>query len=297
MQFECPVCQASYNVPEDRLTQTVNKAVCKKCGVTMLINKETGEIKSQVPPDEQPSKAFIKDTRLPDGLPSVLSMSSMDAGQRDYLAISVVALALFALIGAGFYFVLYINKSFDSGSIKSITRFLDDFTDFGRFFGGEAAKKKGPQSRQARKADKYIRRGYNYYKQKSYKEAFAEYSKALQLDPSNSEAYFWRARSSLKTGQYDKAIADLKETVKFDPSYAKAFDNLGWLYMKRGEYDKSISYLDNSIKLKPDNGWAYYTRGHVYIKKGDIQKGLIDANKACKMGYKDGCKIYKKYKK
>jgi tetratricopeptide (TPR) repeat protein len=66
--------------------------------------------------------------------------------------------------------------------------------------------------------------------------------------------------------------------------------------MKRGEFDKSIGFLNKSIKLKPDNGWAYYTRAHIRIEQGNVEKGLMDANKACKMGYEDGCKIYKKYK-
>lgn len=296
MQFECPVCQAPYNVPDDRLTQTVNKAVCKKCGTTMLINKETGEVEQQSSNADPYPEQDIKDTRSPDDTPSVLSMSAQKQGQRDYLAIMVVVLALFILIGAGVLIVTNINKSFGTGPFKSISRFLDDLTDLGKFFGGDVGKKMHTRSKPARKVKKYMQRGYNHYKQERYKKAVAEYSKALQLDPANSNAYFWRARSLLKIGRYDKAIADLKKTVKLDPGYSKAYDNLGWLHMKRGQYDESISYLNKSIKLKSNNGWAYYTRAHIHIKKGDIEKGLIDANRACKLGYKDGCKLYQKHK-
>ncbi|MGD2272721.1 MAG: tetratricopeptide repeat protein [Desulfobacterales bacterium] len=296
MQFECPVCQAPYNVPDDRLTQTVNKAVCKKCGTTMLINKETGEVEQRLSNADPNSEPDIKDTRLPDDTPSVLSMAAQQQGKKDYLAIMVVVFALFILIGAGAFLVMNIGKSFSGGPFKSITRFLDDLSDVGKFFSGEVGQKKQIRSKPARKAKKYMQRGYRNYKQERYKKAVAEYSKALQLDSANPNAYFWRARSLLKIGRYDKAIADLKETVKLDPGYSKAYDNLGWLYMKRGQYDKSISYLNKSIKLKSDNGWAYYTRAHIRIKKGDVEKGLIDANRACNMGYKDGCKLYQKHK-
>jgi predicted Zn finger-like uncharacterized protein len=297
MQFECPVCQASYNVPDERLPQTINRAACKKCGTTMVINKETGEIKTESSQEESPPELAITDTRVTDDVPSVLAMSAQSRGQRDYLAIGVVVVALFVLIAGGLYVALSVNKSLGKGPLKSITKFMDDITDFGKYLGGKPGKQKQLQSKKARKAKKYLRRGYEQYKNKRYKKAIAEYNKALQIDPGNPEAYFWRARCRLNTGRYDKAIADFNKAVKFDPNYSKAYDNLGWLYMKRGEFDKSIGFLNKSIKLKPDNGWAYYTRAHIRIEQGNVEKGLIDANKACKMGYQDGCKIYKEYKR
>jgi predicted Zn finger-like uncharacterized protein len=297
MQFECPVCQAPYNVPDDKLPQIINKAACKKCGTTMLINRETGEIEAESSPEELPDEFPIKDTRATDDVPSVLEMSAQSQGQRDYLAIGVVVVALFFLIAGGIYVALYFNTSLGKDPFKSITKFMDDVTDFGRHLGGDADKKKQPQSKKARKAKKYVRRASDHYKNKRYNKAVAEYNKALQIDPGNPQAYFGRARCRLNTGQYDKAIADFNKAVKFNPNYSKAYDNLGWLYMKRGEFDKSIGFLNKSIKLNPGNGWAYYTRAHIRFEQGDIDKGLVDANKACKMGYKDGCSIYQKYKK
>ena len=298
MQFECPVCKAPYNVPDDKLPQTISKAACKKCGTTMLINKQTGEIDAEASIEELPDELPpIKDTRVTGDVPSVLAMSAQHRGQRDYLAIGVVAVALFLLIAGGIYVALSLNTALGNDPFKSITKFMDDVTDFGRHLGKDADKKKQPQSKKARKAKKYIRRANDHYKNKRYKKAVAEYNKALQIDPKNSRAYFGRARCRLNIGRYDKAIADFNKAVKYDPNYSKAYDNLGWLYMKRGEFDKSIGFLNKSIKLKPDNGWAYYTRAHIRFEQGNIDKGLVDANKACKMGYKDGCKIYKKYKK
>jgi len=262
----------------------------------MLINRETGEISSESSLEELPPELPIRDTRVTDGVPSVLAMSAQHRGQRDYLAIGVVVVALFVLIVGGLYVALSVNKFLGKGPLDSITKFMDDITDFGKSMGGEARKQKQPQSKKARKAKKYMRRGNDHYNQKRYKKAVAEYNKALQVDSGNPQAYFWRARCRLNIGQYDKAIADFNKAVKFDPKYSKAYDNLGWLYMKRGEFDKSIGFLNKSIKLKPDNGWAYYTRAHVRIEQGNVEKGVIDANKACKMGYEDGCAIYKKYK-
>jgi hypothetical protein len=95
----------------------------------MLINRETGEINSESSLEELPPELPIKDTRVPDQVPSVLAMSAHNRGQRDYLAIGVVVVALFVLIAGGLYVALYVNKSLAKGPLDSITKFMDDITE------------------------------------------------------------------------------------------------------------------------------------------------------------------------
>ena len=296
MKCVCPDCQTAYNVPENKLTRPVNKAGCKTCGATMLINKETGMLETATQIQESASESQFSDTRFEEPIPSVMSMASKEKGTRDYLAIAVVGFALILLVAACFYLATNIKTDFLSKPFKSVSRLLDDITELGKLVINDVSKPKGPQKNQAQQARKHMRRGYGHYQDKRFKQALAEYSKAVNLDPNNPEAYFWKARTLIKMRQFDKALIDLQKSVKLNPRHSKAYDNLGWLYMMRGDYDKSINYLNKSIELKPDNGWAYYTRGHIYFKKGDRQKGLVDTEKACKMGYKDGCKIYDQHK-
>jgi tetratricopeptide (TPR) repeat protein len=83
--------------------------------------------------------------------------------------------------------------------------------------------------------------------------------------------------------------------VYLKPRYSPAYDNLGWLFMRRDDFDESLSNLNKSIDLKPDNGWAHYMRGRVFFKKGDFKKAVENAEAACKLGYKDGCRDAKRY--
>jgi tetratricopeptide (TPR) repeat protein len=262
----------------------------------MLINKETGIVETDTQAPESKPEPQISDTRITEALPSVMSMASQEKVTRDYLAIGVVSFALILLMVACFYLIANIKKDFISKPFKSVSGLLDEITEFSKFFIDDISKSKGSQKKQAQKARKHMRRGYDHYKDQRFKEALTEYSNAVKLDPINPDAYFWRARTLIKMRQFDKALTDLQKSVKLNPRHSKALDNLGWIYMMRGEYDESISYLNKSIQLQPDNGWAHYTRGHIYLKIGDRQKGLIDAEKACKMGYQDGCKIFNQHK-
>jgi tetratricopeptide (TPR) repeat protein len=83
--------------------------------------------------------------------------------------------------------------------------------------------------------------------------------------------------------------------VEINPEYGPAYDNLGWLFMRRNKFDESLAHLNKSIELKPDNGWAHYMRGRVYFNKGDLQKAFENANTACQLGNKDGCRDAKRY--
>jgi tetratricopeptide (TPR) repeat protein len=140
-----------------------------------------------------------------------------------------------------------------------------------------------------------VREGYDHYKENRFKKARDELSQAIEIDPENAEAYFWRARTFIRMEQYDDAIGDLKAVVDLNPRSSPAYDNLGWLFMRRNKYDESLTYLNKSIELKPDNAWAHYMRSRIFFKKGDLRKALENAKTACKLDYKDACRDAKSY--
>jgi len=82
MKCVCPECQTAYNVPENKLTRAVNKAVCKKCGATMLINKETGMVETETQIPESTPEPQFSDPRVEEPIPSVMSMASKEKGTK-----------------------------------------------------------------------------------------------------------------------------------------------------------------------------------------------------------------------
>lgn len=296
MRFECAACQTVYNISEERLTRPVTKAVCKKCGATMLIKKDAAAAEAD-PADGQAAAASDQErTRPRSELPSVLSMSQQRQGPRDYLAVGVVTLALIILIAAvvlasaGFYNAVW-------QPLKSITSLLSSYSEPQKGSAGQPAGKKLSRQKRTKKAKQYMRAGRKHYQDKRYHKARKQYSRAIKRNPQNATAFFWRGRTYLKTKNHDKAIADFKKAISLKPDYSEAYDNLGWLYLKRGEHAQSLNYLNKSIELDPNNGWAYYTRAKIHFTKGDKAQALKDAEKACQAEYKDGCRRLAQYGK
>ena len=292
MKVVCHSCQAAYSIPDERLTRSVNKAVCKNCGAAMLIKKE---------PEKKPNNMKVRETRpgsnmaaarIGDALPTVLSMSNQHKVPRDYVALGVVVAALVILVAAGIFVVRDVQNAV-SKPIRAVSRFLEGISEIGKDQPGE----KITVNNGVKKSNRHVKRGYKHYKAKRYRKALAEYNKAIEANPQNAKAYFRRGRIFLKTDRHNEAIEDFKQSAALRPGYAPTYDNLGWLFMKRGEYENSLNFLNKSIELKSDNGWSYNTRARVHYEMGNRDKALKDAQKACQLGYKRGCRRYEQYQR
>ena len=288
MKFICPVCKTAGDIPEDDSVQPAVQTACQKCGKALSIERETGLT--------QPLSAGRRASFRPKyETSSVLSMSKREKGKRDYTAIGIFSVILAILIAAGVYFTLNLERGVLDKPLETVSKAVEEVSRYGKIIFGEFQKTRKPKNQQARIAKKHVREGYDHYKENRFKKARDELSQAIEIEPENAEAYFWRARTFIRMGQYDEAIGDLKTVVDLNPNSSPAYDNLGWLFMRRNKYDQSLTYLNKSIELKPDNAWAHHMRSRIFFKKGDLQKALENAKTACELGYKDGCNDVKRY--
>jgi tetratricopeptide (TPR) repeat protein len=295
MNFVCPVCKTAGDIPADNSGQPATQTTCLKCGTDLSIEHNTGQVQRLSAGQDPLEDRAASSPRLKSAVSSVLSMRSQDKGRKDYLAMGVFAAVLCALIATGVYFSFNIDRGAWNQPLQKISKLFDEVSLYGKSILRQFQKDRQPKNKQASQAQKHVRKGYDLYKKNRFKKALEELSQAIEINPENPEAYFWRAQTFIRQGQYDNAIADLNVVVNLNPRYSAAYDNLGWLFMRRNQYDESLSNLNKSIGLKPDNGWAHYMRGRVFFNKGDFQKAVEDAKAACKLGYKDGCRDAKRY--
>lgn len=54
----------------------------------------------------------------------------------------------------------------------------------------------------------YIQRGYCYYNLKNYESAIIDFTNAIDLDPTNVNAYYWRANSYIFTNELENSLLD-----------------------------------------------------------------------------------------
>ena len=73
--------------------------------------------------------------------------------------------------------------------------------------------------------------------------AFADYDRAIELDPNYAIAYSNRGAAKHSLGQYDAALADYNRAIELDPNYAAAYSNRGNAKERLGQHDAAFADL------------------------------------------------------
>ncbi len=124
-----------------------------------------------------------------------------------------------------------------------------------------------------------------------YEGALKDYTRAVEMEPSNPEllnsrgkTYFDMASSGKYKNQekalLEKAIKDYSEALtkpKITPeSKSEALSNRGAAYGMSGLHELSIRDITESIQLDPKNKNAYANRSIAYLNTGQYEKALAD---------------------
>ena len=121
--------------------------------------------------------------------------------------------------------------------------------------------------------------------------ARAELDRAIEMNPRNADAYFWRGEADAKAGELGKAVGNYKRVLELEPERKDALFALARIYGGNREYDEAITYLTRAIRVAPDyaQGTAFAQRGYSYKMKGDMDAAKADFAEACKRGTADAC--------
>ena len=104
-------------------------------------------------------------------------------------------------------------------------------------------------------------RGVAYAQKNDYNRAFADYNKAIELNPNDARPrYNNRGVAHSNESNYDRAIATTTR-----PKYAETYINRGLAFLHKGEHDLAIADYDKAIELNPKYDGAYGTRGITYV--------------------------------
>jgi tetratricopeptide (TPR) repeat protein len=95
--------------------------------------------------------------------------------------------------------------------------------------------------------------GNDYLRAKDYDQAFESYSKSIELNPRNSQAYFNRALVLLKQFKYKKAAEDCDKAIFINPKYFKAFHRRALALMELKEWEKAVEDWKVVLENDPEN--------------------------------------------
>jgi tetratricopeptide (TPR) repeat protein len=114
------------------------------------------------------------------------------------------------------------------------------------------------------------------------KESIAQFSRAIELNPRYTIAYFLRAYVKDQLNDPQGALADYNQAITLNPKFALAYYNRGTLkYEKLNDPQGALADYNQAITLNPKFAGAYSNRGNLKKNKlNDPQGALADYNQA-----------------
>jgi tetratricopeptide (TPR) repeat protein len=137
-------------------------------------------------------------------------------------------------------------------------------------------------------ADAYYNRGVAYGHKGQYDEAISDYTKAIEMNSRHADAYYNRGTAYGHKGQHDKAISDFTKAIEINPRYAEAYYKRGYSYGEKGQFDQAIADYSKAIEIGPGHAEAYNNRGFTYYTKGQFDKAIADYSRALEINPRHG---------
>ncbi len=129
------------------------------------------------------------------------------------------------------------------------------------------------------------------------RQAISQYTAALELDPTDAEAYYQRGSLYYKQADYDKAIADFSNAIEHGyvplsyPYYDRARANY-----EVGDYKATVRDYTRSLELDPDCEnqcyLDYYNRGRAQHQLGEYKAAIGDYTRALERNYEPATFAY-----
>ncbi len=126
----------------------------------------------------------------------------------------------------------------------------------------------------------YYFRGEAFYYLKDYRSAINSFNQVLRLDSNNVSGYLYRGLVYYNLKEYEKAIADYNQAINLNPNYADGYANRGKTYFQQNKYDQALESFNQAISLNPNNAEFYNDRGLTYRNLQKYNEAIADYNQA-----------------
>ena len=142
-----------------------------------------------------------------------------------------------------------------------------------------------PEKLQAESGDSYLKKLEGIYLIKGEENTTIFYAnKLLQIDPSNIDAYWYRAYAKVELGLYEDGINDYEKSIALGDKDPMTLTNIGYAYYELGDNYRAISYFNKSLQMDSKNIRAYLNRGIAKQKIRDLKGACADWRKASQLG-------------
>jgi hypothetical protein len=98
----------------------------------------------------------------------------------------------------------------------------------------------------------YYYRGYARLKLKDFKLAISDFTQAIASGSDDFEVYFYRGNAYYFTNDFQSALGDYTKAISLSPTLSELYYNRGYTNYKLKKFTAAVSDWEKAISLKPD---------------------------------------------
>lgn len=109
------------------------------------------------------------------------------------------------------------------------------------------------------------------------------YTRVINDDARNIDAYLARAEANTRLGQFDEALADFERVLRIDENNVLAYNNRGNHYARQGEFLLALEDYNRALELAPENSLVYLNRGNALRQIGANRQAIANYNRVIQL--------------
>ncbi|MGH9970210.1 MAG: protein kinase domain-containing protein [Pyrinomonadaceae bacterium] len=110
----------------------------------------------------------------------------------------------------------------------------------------------------------------------NYLESEKAYRRAIELSPNYATAHHWYGEFLVTQGRFDEGFAEYKKALELDPLSLAIGSDLGIAYYFARQHDRAVEYLKKLIEMDPTYVRTHFYLSQVYLEKGMLAEGLAE---------------------
>ncbi len=126
-------------------------------------------------------------------------------------------------------------------------------------------------------AEAYLARGIEWWEDGYFEQPIADFTRAIELDPTLADAYFYRGWTYHSRDWFESpdelahVLADYDRVIELDPEHSRAYNNRGFMFW-RWEPERAIDDFVRAVEIDPNYIIAWGNLTVVYASEGESEK-------------------------
>jgi hypothetical protein len=140
-------------------------------------------------------------------------------------------------------------------------------------------------------SDAWYFRGNTLGQLKRYEEAIQSYDKALEINPKNSDAWYFRGNTLGQLKCYEEAIQSYDKALEINPKNSDAWYFRGNALGQLKRYEEAIQSYDKALEINPKNSDAWYFRGNTLAQLKRYEETILISDNKTASNYSKKIKL------